>query len=72
MFGSAAGPLPHGSTHHYTLVYLPCQRIVATFRTARHCKALASELARLWVRWGGSEPAEDPAPVLDRHRREDL
>lgn len=70
--GTPDGPIPHGSTHHYSLVYLPARRIVATFRTARHCKVLASELARLWVRWGGSEPAEDPAPLLERHRREDV
>ena len=70
--GTATGPIPHGSTHHYSLVYLPGRRIVATFRTARHCKALAAELARLWVRWGGSEPAEDPAPVVRRLQREDV
>jgi hypothetical protein len=70
--GTPAGPIPTGSTHYYSLVYLPTRRIIATFRTARHCKALASELARTWVRWGGSEPAEDPGPILDRHRREDL
>jgi hypothetical protein len=68
--GTQAGPIPHGSTKHYTLVYLPDTRPVATFRSARHCKTLASELARLWVRWGGSEPAEDPGPLLERHRRE--
>ena len=70
--GGPDGPLPHGVTHRYSLAYLPTRRIVATFRTAAHCKALAPELARTWVRWGGSEPAEDPAPILDRHRREDV
>jgi len=70
--GSEAGPIPHGSTHRYTLVYLPSGRPVATFRSARHCKSLASELARLWVRWGGSEPAEDPAPLLQRFQWEDV
>ena len=70
--GTQAGPLPHGAHHLYTLVYLPSARPVATFRTARHCKALASELARTWVRWGGSEPAEDPAPLLQRFKREDV
>lgn len=68
--GTDTGPRYSGC-HLHTLVYLPARRIVATFRTARHCKALASELARLWVRWGGSEPAEDPAPLLERHRREE-
>jgi hypothetical protein len=70
--GSPSGPIPHGSTHYYSLVYLPGRRIVGTFHSARHCKGLASELARLWVRWGGSEPAEDPAPLLQRFQREDV
>ncbi len=70
--GTPAGPIPHGSTHYYTLVYLPDRRLLATFRTAAHCKALASELARVWVRWGGREPAEDPAPLLQRFQREDV
>jgi hypothetical protein len=70
--GTQAGPIPHGSTHYYTLAYLPTGRLLATFRTAAHCKALASELARVWVRWGGQEPAEDPAPLLQRFQREDV
>lgn len=69
--GTQAGPVPHGSTKCHTLVYLPDARPVATFRYARHCKSLASELARLWVRWGGSEPTEDPAPLLQRFQREE-
>jgi hypothetical protein len=69
--GTDAGPGYHGC-HVYTLVHLPTLRLVATFRYARHCKALASELARLWVRWGGTEPAEDPAPLLQRFQREDI
>ena len=67
--GTDAGPGYHGC-HLYTLAHLPTRRLVATFRTARHCKGLASDLARLWVRWGGSEPAENPGPLLERHRRE--
>jgi hypothetical protein len=70
--GSEAGPIPQGSTHRYALAYLPSGRLVATFRTAAHCKSLASELARTWVRWGGQEPAEDPAPLLQRFQREDF
>jgi hypothetical protein len=70
--GTPDGPIPHGSTHAYSLVYLPERRLVATFRFAAHCKSLASELARLWMRWGGSEPAEDPAPLLQRFQREDV
>jgi hypothetical protein len=34
----------------YVLVYLPAARIVATLRSAAHCKGLAAELARVWVR----------------------
>ena len=70
--GSDAGPIPQGSTHRYTLTYLPTGRPVGTFRYARHCKSLASELARLWVRWGGKEPAEDPAPLVQRFQREEV
>jgi hypothetical protein len=58
--------------HRYTLVYVPQERILATFRTSAQCRLLASELARLWVRWGGSEPTEDPAPLLQRFRREEV
>lgn len=64
--GTADGPIPHGSTHHYSLVYLPARRIVATFRTARDCKILASELARLWVRW--AKRARRPGRVSRRTR----
>ena len=44
-----------------TLVYLPTRRVVATMKSSRECKALASELARFWVRWEGSE---DSTPTL--------
>jgi hypothetical protein len=50
--------------HQYTLVYVPSKRILATVRTYAQCKALAAELARLWVRGDGSEPSGNPAPVL--------
>ncbi len=69
--GTEAGPGPRGCWR-YTLVYMPQARVLATLRTFAHCKALASELARLWVRWGGDEPAEDPAPLLQRFQREDV
>ena len=69
--GTDAGPGYHGC-HLYTLAYLPTLRLLATFRTAAHCKSLASDLARLWVHWGGQEPAEDPAPLLQRFQREDV
>lgn len=70
-WGTEGGP-EKGRRELFTLVYLPARRPLATLRSLAHCKALASELARLWVRWGGSEPAEDPAPLLQRFRREDL
>ncbi len=57
--------------HRYTLVFVPQARILATFHTSAQCRQLASELARLWVRWGGSEPTEDPAPILQRFQREE-
>jgi len=69
--GSEDGPGPRGCWR-YSLVYIPQRRLLATFKTYGHCKALASELARLWVRWGGNEPSEDPAPLLQRFQREDL
>ena len=50
--------------HQYTLVYIPSRRILATMRTYAQCKALAAELARLWVRGDGSEPYGDLRPVL--------
>jgi hypothetical protein len=58
--------------HRYTLVFVPQARILATFHTSVQCRLLASELARLWVRWGGQEPAEDLAPLLQRFQREDV
>jgi hypothetical protein len=56
----------------FTLVFLPSGRIIATLRSAAQCRTLAAELARVWVRWGGEEPAEDPAPLLQRFQREDV
>ena len=69
--GNAMGLEPEGCGNH-SLVFLPDARILATMRTEGHCKALASELARVWVSWGGREPAEDPAPLLQRFQREDV
>ncbi len=54
--------------HFYRLAYLPSGRILATMRSYRECKALAAELARLWVRGDGSEPAEDPRAILSARR----
>ena len=68
--GTAAGPDRRSS--FYTLVYFPSGRIIATLRSAAQTRSLASELARLWVRWGGSEPIDDPRPAIDRAQREDV
>lgn len=56
----------------FTLAFLPAGRIIATLRSAAQCRALAAELACVWVRWGGDEPAEDPAPLLQWFQREDV
>ena len=66
--GSPQGPVPTGSTHVYSLVFLPDRRIVATFRTAAHCKSLAAELAGVWARTGGETDIR-AGPVVDRHVR---
>jgi hypothetical protein len=75
-FGAFAGtpgePARYRGRKRFTLVYVPSGRFLATLRSFAHCKALASELARLWVRWGGKEPSEDPAPLLQRFQREDV
>jgi hypothetical protein len=56
----------------FTLVFVPAGRIIATLRSAAQCRTLAAELARLWIRWGGEAPTEDPAPLLQRFQREDV
>jgi hypothetical protein len=68
--GSAMGVGQRGAGPH-SLIFLPDCRIVATLATQRRCKELASDLSRVWVRWGGQEPAEDPAPLLQRFQREE-
>ena len=69
--GDEAGPGYHGC-HTYTLAYLPARRIVATFRYARHCRALAAELAGVWARSGGEGEDIRAGPIIERHRREDV
>jgi len=70
--GTERGPSEGRGKRRFTLVYLPAGRPLATLRYSRDCQALGAELARTWVRWGGNEPSEDPAPILTRHRRESL
>jgi hypothetical protein len=48
-----------------TLVHIPSGRIIATLRSARQCKALASELAPVYAR-----DEATTAGVVERHRRE--
>jgi len=67
--GSPEGPIPHGSTHLYSLAYLPEGRIVATFRRAAQCKALASELAAIWARCS-REDGVGAGLIVERHARE--
>jgi hypothetical protein len=70
--GTETGLKPVGA-HLYTLTYVPSGRLLGTFRYAAHCKALASDLARVWVRWDGAgaePPSQDPAPIVARHLSE--
>jgi hypothetical protein len=70
--GRDTGPAPYGHCKQVVLVYIPEARILAMLRRFQQCKELAGELSRTWVRWGGQEPAEDPAPLLQRFQREDV
>ena len=62
--GTEEGPSYYSARHRHVLVYVPSSRILATMRTYAQCKALAAELARLWVRGDGSEPSGNQAPAL--------
>ena len=62
--GTSEGPALYSGRKRFTLVYVPSRRVLATLRSFAHCKALASELARLWYRGDGAEPAGNPVPVL--------
>jgi hypothetical protein len=64
--GTEEGPASYQERHRYTLAYLPDGRILATLGTYKACKALASELARSSVRWGGKEPPGRPAGEIIR------
>lgn len=58
--GLSSGPVTRGQ-HRHTLVLLPERRILATLAYRSECCALASDLARQWVHWGGREPPGRPA-----------
>jgi hypothetical protein len=62
--GSPAELARYPGRKRFTLVYTPTTRVLGTLRSFAHCKALASELARLWYRGEGAEPSGNAAPVL--------
>lgn len=62
--GTADGPNRNKAR---TLVHLPSGQVIATLRSARQCKALASEIAPLWLR-----DRELAAGVVNRHERENV
>jgi hypothetical protein len=61
--GTGAGQARYPGKHRYALVYVPESRIIATLRSFRQCKALASEMAPALLRG-------DVAEIVERHRRE--
>jgi hypothetical protein len=66
-FGEFEGS-SHGKRQGFqkrTLVHIPTGKVIATLRTARQCKALASELAPVYARDDATT-----AGVVERHRRE--
>lgn len=67
--GNGEGTAPVGA-RRYSLVYLPGRRIVATFRYAQQCRALAAELAGVWARSGGEAEDIRAGPLIERHERE--
>jgi hypothetical protein len=71
--GTDEGPMVgHGGDRRFTLLHLPTGRLLGTFRRSTSCKILAAELAREWAKRDGPEPAEDPAPLVQRFQREDV
>jgi hypothetical protein len=67
--GTPDGPIPWGCTKHYSLVYLPRGRLVATFRYAKECRMLGAELATVYARSDG-EGDTRAGPMAERHERE--
>jgi hypothetical protein len=67
--GTPDGPIPWGCTKHYSFVYLPRKRLVATFKHARECRMLGAELAAVYARSDGEGDAR-AGPLVDRYQRE--
>ncbi|HEV7516408.1 MAG TPA: hypothetical protein VGR07_08920 [Thermoanaerobaculia bacterium] len=65
--GNGGGGKAYEGSRAYSLVYVPERRILATFRFADKCRALASELAPTLLR--GLSPGE-PGGIVERYRRE--
>ncbi len=63
--GDGTGRRTMRTGHLHRLVYLPTGRLLATVGRLRDSKALAAELARLWVRGDGEEPATDARAAVD-------
>jgi hypothetical protein len=63
--GSAEGPDVHHG--HRTLVHVPSGQVIATLRSARQAKALASELAPTWLR-----DRDLASGIVERHERESV
>ncbi len=66
-YGHAEGTAGAAGPRSHALVYLPERRILASFRYADQCKALASELAPTLLR---GLPPPDPGGIVERYRRE--
>ena len=62
--GTAHGP---DGNHLRTLVHVPTRQVIATLRSFRQCKALASELAPVLIR---GDPLPSPGAIVERHERE--
>ena len=64
--GTEEGPACYRGRHRHILVFMPDARIIATLRSFRQCKALASELAPILLR----NELPDSAPIVERHVRD--
>ena len=71
-FGSFKGtvdrPVGYKGGRSFVLLYLPTFRVLATLESFQRAKALASLLARTWVRWEGEgePPGHRPEDTINR------